>query len=644
MALTQISTEGIKNGTISTADLADDAVTMAKIANDAVGANQLANTSVTAASYGSSTSIPSITVDAQGRITAASGNSVNTDLVGDTSPQLGGDLDVNTKNIVFGDSASSSDDRLKFGASSDLQIYHSNNVNFIDAAQEIRIRAPFVALQPAGGGAQMALGAAGGSFSIFHNGNEKLATVSNGVSITGNALLSDSTGVNSGKLQFGASQDLEIYHDGTHSYVDNSTGLLILQDTSGIYIRTDDLRLQSAGGSETYATLSKDGAVVLNYDNSQKFQTTTYGATTTGALHINTNQSAVTGVKHIVYGGASLYQNSTTGTGSLQGFYIGNGTSATNAYVWNYENAEIQFATNGTQRWKILAGGNLEPSADSTYNIGSNGVRVASIYADTYYGNGANLTGINTDLVSDTSPQLGGNLESNSNDIIFGDGDKARFGASNDLQIRHDSNNSIISHNGGGDLLINTADGEKIYVDTSEIVFRNAGSNETLFKGTQNGAVKLHYDDSKKLETVSNGAKTTGRHIFESGGGNAYFTRMESSGNMRFYIYDYNAQSTVQIGNYTNTNLDFLTNNAARLRIQNDGHVVPYSNNTYDLGSSSLRWRNVYTNDLNLSNEGSSNDVDGTWGDWTIQEGESDLFLKNNRSGKKYKFNLMEVS
>ena len=76
----------------------------------------------------------------------------------------------------------------------------------------------------------------------------------------------------------------------------------------------------------------------------------------------------------------------------------------------------------------------------------------------------------------------------------------------------------------------------------------------------------------------------------------------------------------------------------------NARHIYPSSNNTYDLGSSSYRWRNLYTNDLNLSNEGSSNDVDGTWGDWTIQEGESDLFLKNNRSGKKYKFNLTEVS
>jgi len=62
------------------------------------------------------------------------------------------------------------------------------------------------------------------------------------------------------------------------------------------------------------------------------------------------------------------------------------------------------------------------------------------------------------------------------------------------------------------------------------------------------------------------------------------------------------------------------------------------------LGTNSNRWRDVYTNDLNLSNEGSSNSIDGSWGSYTIQEGEHDLFLINNRSGKKYKFNLTEVN
>ena len=81
-----------------------------------------------------------------------------------------------------------------------------------------------------------------------------------------------------------------------------------------------------------------------------------------------------------------------------------------------------------------------------------------------------------------------------------------------------------------------------------------------------------------------------------------------------------------------------------RFYVDSDGHVLPAANNTYDLGDASSRWRNVYTNDLNLSNEGSKNDVDGTWGNYTIPEGESDLFLINKRSGKKYKFNLTEVS
>ena len=46
---------------------------------------------------------------------------------------------------------------------------------------------------------------------------------------------------------------------------------------------------------------------------------------------------------------------------------------------------------------------------------------------------------------------------------------------------------------------------------------------------------------------------------------------------------------------------------------------------------------------MHYSNKGDKNSVDGTWGSYTIQEGENDLFLLNNRNGKKYKFNLTEV-
>ncbi len=71
-----------------------------------------------------------------------------------------------------------------------------------------------------------------------------------------------------------------------------------------------------------------------------------------------------------------------------------------------------------------------------------------------------------------------------------------------------------------------------------------------------------------------------------------------------------------------------------RVRITADGHFVPAANVTYDLGSASLRWRNIYTGDLNLSNGR---------GDYTIVEGEDDLFLYNNRTGKTYKFVIQEV-
>ncbi len=88
----------------------------------------------------------------------------------------------------------------------------------------------------------------------------------------------------------------------------------------------------------------------------------------------------------------------------------------------------------------------------------------------------------------------------------------------------------------------------------------------------------------------------------------------------------------------------FRYNAADTWHINSGGHFVPATNAQVDIGTSSVRVRNIYTNDLNLSNEGKTNDVDNTWGDYTIQEGESDLFLINNRSGKKYKFNLTEVS
>ena len=74
------------------------------------------------------------------------------------------------------------------------------------------------------------------------------------------------------------------------------------------------------------------------------------------------------------------------------------------------------------------------------------------------------------------------------------------------------------------------------------------------------------------------------------------------------------------------------------------GNIVPAADNSKDLGSSSYRWANLYVGDMELNNEGTEgNEIDGTTGKWTIQEGEDDLYLLNRKSGKKYRFKLEEI-
>ena len=84
---------------------------------------------------------------------------------------------------------------------------------------------------------------------------------------------------------------------------------------------------------------------------------------------------------------------------------------------------------------------------------------------------------------------------------------------------------------------------------------------------------------------------------------------------------------------------------AEKMRLTNSGHLRPASTNAQDLGSASLQWRNIYTQDMHLNNtlREEGNIIDGTKGSWTIQEGESDLFIINQLTGDKYKFNLEKV-
>ena len=202
-----VTTAILQNGSVSTAKIQDDAVTTdkiadanvttAKIADDAVDATKLANTSVSAGSYGSSTSIPSITVDAQGRITSASGNSVNTDLVGDTTPQLGGKLETNGNNIAFGDSTSGAlDDRLTFGAQPDFQIFHDGNNSRIEdiGTGSLILSGNRTEIQNAATNETIAAFIEDGAVELYHDNSKKLETTSGGVTVTGTVAATAYTG------------------------------------------------------------------------------------------------------------------------------------------------------------------------------------------------------------------------------------------------------------------------------------------------------------------------------------------------------------------------------------------------------------------------------------------------------------------
>ena len=124
---------------------------------------------------------------------------------------------------------------------------------------------------------------------------------------------------------------------------------------------------------------------------------------------------------------------------------------------------------------------------------------------------------------------------------------------------------------------------------------------------------------------------------------------LSASGNRWGVVPFVSSGGVTEIGRY----IDFHTSdgstadNVGRIDMDGSDFVFDHSivpTGSINLGSSGARWQNLYVNDLKLSNKGGANDVDGTWGDFTIQEGENDLFLKNHRNGKIYKFNLTEVA
>jgi len=177
------------------------------------------------------------------------------------------------------------------------------------------------------------------------------------------------------------------------------------------------------------------------------------------------------------------------------------------------------------------------------------------------------------------------------------------------------------------------------------LVFSNGvlsnGKNQVLkLTGTITGNVNVTIPDSiEKTYIVQNA--TTGAHTVTfkttSGTGATW-----SATNKGYKILYSDGTNIVDIStDLGDVGLGVITSEG----ITATGNIVPGSNDTYDLGASGNVWRNLYTGDLHLSNQAKKqgNVVDGTKGNWTLQEGKDDIFMLNNISGEKFKINLSKI-
>ena len=100
----------------------------------------------------------------------------------------------------------------------------------------------------------------------------------------------------------------------------------------------------------------------------------------------------------------------------------------------------------------------------------------------------------------DTTPQLGGDLDTNSNNINFADNDKANFGAGNDLQIYHNGSASIIQDTGSGDLFL---------AGDNNVTITNSDFSENKAKFISNGGAVLYYNNNPTVTVTSTGIDVT---------------------------------------------------------------------------------------------------------------------------------------
>ena len=286
------------------------------------------------------------------------------------------------------------------------------------------------------------------------NGDINL-TFANGYSLfadqSGNLLrLGDSV-----KLQLGNTGDLQIYHDGTASIIDNNTGELKIQ--------SDNFQFLTADASEKFIDCNGNGNVELYYDNSKKFETTSAGIYITGSAELS-NTLTIGGELNLTGGSAATRYIDAfvgeAGTFALRG--TNNADSSGHQVMLEMRrNAGVHLNYSGSTKFETTSAGATITGALTVDNAG-----------------GDAILGQNLSLV---------------------DNGKVKLGTGDDLQIYHDGSNSFIQDSGTGDLFVRTT------------AFKIQGSNsDDMIAATQSGAVELYHNNSKKFETTNLGCSITG--------------------------------------------------------------------------------------------------------------------------------------
>ena len=462
------------------------------------------------------------------------------------------------------------------------------------------------------------------------------------------------------RLRVGSSEDLQVYHDGNNSFIaENGSGDLKIQASAG------SILFQKDNGEEMIKA-TVDGAVELSHNNILRLSTTTTGVSIGGSLTVPGNVSIggtltyedVTNIDSV--GIVTARQGVRVPDGSAGANYIsigaGNDTklyhSGNHSYIKHTGTGNFYIDVNTNDYFQVTAeesetlisaqsngSVDLYHNGSKKFETTSSGVTITgTASATTFSGSGASLTNLNgSNIASGTVPVARiGTGTKNTSTFYRGDGTFATVTPPAITAINSASNNRIVTSDGGTTV-------------TAESGFTFDGSSVVIEAG--NSAIKT--------KSTSNGNQTV---VMSSGTARADQISITNSSIAGLFWHNgdnYSIHKTAGAwsGNYQQLKIDWPTGilidggTAYGLSgVRFNCHALPQNNNTYDLGSGSFRWRNIYTGDLHLSNKGMAandghgNSVDDTWGDWTIQEGQNDLFLLNNRNGKKYKFNLTEVS